>query len=135
MKVLNELSALNRLPEEGILFGVCAGLADYYGWRVRTLRFVMVLLAFLVSWPVILAYVIGIFLLPTADEREEKPRGRAHARSQASRRQPGPTPDKPEYSGALRQRYASIEGRMRRVEAYLHGHEYQLRSAFKDLEN
>lgn len=135
MNRLKELSEVRRLPDEGILFGVCAGLADYYGWRRRTVRFVVAVLALIVNWPVILAYVAAIFLLPTPEEVEEEVRHpKTGRRAPRASRGPDGQGSAPLYSGNLRDRYAKIEQRMRRVEAYLHGHEYQLRSAFRDLE-
>lgn len=128
MSVFKQLSEISRDPDHGVLFGVCAGLSNYYGWNVRKTRLVAFLLLLFVNWPIFIAYVAAIFLLPTVDEQVE-----AQARQQ---RQSAQTVGKarPKYSGPLRERYAAIEKRMRRVEAYLHGQEYQLRSAFRDLE-
>ncbi len=129
MKRLRHLSELYRLPDDGIICGVCAGLAAYYGWRVRTVRFLVFLMALLVTWPVVLGYLAACFLLPSLDEEQKAPTA---PRARAAQPEAGTT--KPPYSGPLRERYEKIESRMRRVEAYLHGHEYQLRTAFRDLE-
>ncbi len=129
MSIFKELSEIRRDPDNGILFGVCAGLADYYGWRRRTTRLVVALLALFVNWPIILAYAIAVFVFPTVDEKRPTPKRKA-----AQSAQPGGEPPRPRYSGPLRERYARIERRMRRVEAYLHGNEHQLRAAFRDLE-
>lgn len=131
MNVFKQLSEITRDPDRGMLFGVCAGIADYYRWRVRTVRFAAVVLAFLLTWPVVLAYIIAIFVFPTVDERAEQgviPPSERRQQTDARR-----TPV--QYHGALRDRYARIETRMQRVEAYLHGNEYQLRTAFRDLES
>ncbi len=130
MKRLRTLSKLYRLPDDGIVCGVCAGLAAYYGWRVRTVRFLVCAMALLVTWPVVLGYVAACFLLPSPDESEQEPAPRDTRRSAPESSEGG----RPQYSGPLRERYEAIETRMRRVEAYLHGHEYQLRTAFRDLE-
>lgn len=129
MNLFKSLSELTRDTDRGLLFGVCAGLARYYGWRVRTVRFAVVLLAFLLNWPVILAYVIAVFVIPSDEEREEEG---VVPPSQRSRTQSAS--DQPLYQGELRDRYARIDTRMQRIEAYLHGSEYQLRTAFRDLE-
>ena len=129
MNLFKSLSELTRDTDRGLLFGVCAGLARYYGWRVRNVRFAVVLLAFLLNWPVILAYVIAVFVIPSDEEREETgvvpPSQRAQAQA---------APERPLYQGDLKDRFARIDTRMQRVEAYLHGSEYQLRTAFRDLE-
>ena len=126
MSVFKQLSEISRDPDHGVLFGVCAGLSNYYGWSVRKTRFVAFLLLLVVNWPIVFAYIAAIFLLPTVEETVQ-----AQAKVQASEPRKN---ERPKYSGPLRERYAAIEKRMRRVEAYLHGQEYQLRSAFRDLE-
>ncbi len=122
---------LVRYPDKGLAFGVCAGLAQYYGWRTRNLRFAVVALALLLSWPVLLAYLIAVFVLPNADDIGASAAGGQDGGTPGR----GPQSVRPDYVGPLKERYARIEARMRQVEAYLHGHEYQLRTAFKDLEN
>lgn len=124
------LSELKRVPARGWLFGVCAGLAAFYGWRVRTVRWVIAISAILVTWPVVLAYVVAVFVLPSAedDAAELGPSGTQSAEVAT------PGREAPVFTGPLRERYGLIEARMRRVEAYLHGHEYQLRNDFRDLE-
>lgn len=143
MNRLKELSDIRRLPDEGLLFGVCAGLAEFYGWRVRTVRFVVAVLALILNWPIIIAYVIAVFLLPTPEEQEDLEHRQRHAKRQSRGRRARRRSARPDdaaakgplYTGNLRDRYATIEKRMRRVEAYLHGSEYELRSAFRDLEH
>lgn len=129
MSIFKELSEIRRDPDNGLLFGVCAGLADYYGWRRRTTRLVVFLLAFFINWPIILAYAIAVFAFPTVDEKLPTPK-----RGQKAMHADQGEPARPRYNGPLRERYARIERRMRRVEAYLHGNEHQLRAAFRDLE-
>lgn len=124
MTILKEMSEITRDPDRGVLFGVCAGLSNYYGWSVRKTRLVAFVLLLIFNGPIVLAYLAAVILVPTVDQREEKPSGKAYPEAQG----------KPQYRGPLKQRYAQIEKRMRRVEAYLHGQEYQLRSAFRDLE-
>lgn len=67
-----------RDPANGMIAGVCAGLADQFGFRLVALRIVMVIAAVLFTVPVILAYVAAGLLLPgkpltyygDGDERE-----------------------------------------------------------------
>ncbi|MGJ8671018.1 MAG: PspC domain-containing protein [Oceanococcus sp.] len=128
MSVFKQLSEISRDPDHGVLFGVCAGLSNYYGWGVRKTRIVAFLLLLVVNWPIIFAYVAAIFLLPTvAEQAEAQAKVKANPANQRGK-------ERPKYSGPLRERYAAIEKRMRKVEAHLHGQEYQLRSAFRDLE-
>ena len=127
MTLFKQLSEISRDPDNGLLFGVCSGMAQYYGWRVRTTRIVVFLLGLFVNWPIFLAYAVAVFVFPTVDEVAAT-QAKADATNNVRK------PARNRYTGPLRERYALIEKRMRRVEAYLHGNEHQLRAAFKDLE-
>jgi phage shock protein C len=56
---------LYRSPKDGIVFGICAGLADYLQVDPVFVRLAAVVLAFFGNiWPFVLAYVVGAFLVP-----------------------------------------------------------------------
>jgi phage shock protein C len=58
------VNRLYRLPAQGKVFGVCAGLADYFGFDVTVTR-VLVAMGAIFSAPlVIVAYIVLGFLLP-----------------------------------------------------------------------
>ena len=64
------MAKLYRNSRRGMVFGVCAGVADYFGFDVTVTRVLFVIAAFF-SFPLILvAYVLMGFLLPRkpADE-------------------------------------------------------------------
>ncbi|MBI4559244.1 MAG: PspC domain-containing protein [Candidatus Hydrogenedentes bacterium] len=48
----------------GIVFGVCKGVADYFGFRVFWLR-IIVLVAMLITgfWPVLAAYLLAALIM------------------------------------------------------------------------
>lgn len=53
-------------PRDGrVLGGVCAGLADRYGWKRSTVR-ILAVLSVILPGPQVLAYVIAWVLLPDA---------------------------------------------------------------------
>ena len=57
----------NRLKRSNdqVIAGVCAGLAEYYGWEKSKVRLIYTLLTFLsVGFPGILIYVILWFVMP-----------------------------------------------------------------------
>jgi len=59
------VNRLYRIPSSGKIFGVCAGLADYFGFDVTVTR-VLVALGAVFSAPiVIVAYVVLGFLSPS----------------------------------------------------------------------
>ncbi len=58
---------LSRSSDRHVLFGVCGGLADYFGWSANLLRAAFALFAvFGVGMPV-LGYAILALLMPSED--------------------------------------------------------------------
>lgn len=53
-----------RDPANGMIMGVCAGLADQFGFRLAALRLVMALSLLLFTMPTLLVYVVAGLLLP-----------------------------------------------------------------------
>lgn len=65
---------LSRIPREGKIFGVCAGLASYLNVDVVLVRVIFILLAFISGGTAIVVYVVLAMLLPekkhfTVDDR------------------------------------------------------------------
>lgn len=56
------LRGLYRDKENGWLFGVCAGLAEYFNFRTGTLRLIAFISLLIFFWPTVLIY-LGITLL------------------------------------------------------------------------
>lgn len=53
-----------RSADKALLGGVCAGIADYFGFNLRVLRF-MAIVAFVVAMPMaVIAYLAAVFLIP-----------------------------------------------------------------------
>lgn len=81
-----------RSTENALLGGVCAGIADYFGFNLRALRF-MAIIAFIVAMPMtVIVYLAAVFLIParsaTGDERVRRRRAeRASKGSKCSRRE------------------------------------------------
>lgn len=61
-----------RIPEDGMLAGVCAGIAEVYDVTPLMARGLTVTGALFMPNIVIIAYIIMIFSLPTRDKLEEK---------------------------------------------------------------
>jgi len=59
---------LYRLPGEGKIAGVAAGLADYLAVDVTLMRLIFVALAFFSGGAIIFVYIILAIVLPTLDE-------------------------------------------------------------------
>jgi phage shock protein PspC (stress-responsive transcriptional regulator) len=63
---------LRRATRDRWIWGVCGGIARYYGWNSTVVRIVVVLLAIFIPGvsviPAVLIYVLLGFLLPEAEE-------------------------------------------------------------------
>ena len=58
---------LYRLPKQGKIAGVCAGLADYFDFDVTLMRVIFVVGAFITGGAAILLYIILAIVLPVSD--------------------------------------------------------------------
>ena len=57
------LRGLYRDRENGWLFGVCAGIADFLNFRVAAVRLAAVVLLLVFFWPAVIAYIALTFLV------------------------------------------------------------------------
>lgn len=63
------LSEMRRYPGEGWISGVCAGIADYFDWKLKLVRLVVVLLAiFTAFWAVFVIYAVLWYLMDDGDQ-------------------------------------------------------------------
>lgn len=62
---------LYRLPEQGKILGVCAGLAEYFDMDVALIRIVFVILALATGGSAILLYIILAIVMPTRDVNQD----------------------------------------------------------------
>ena len=120
---------LYRNPSGGVIFGVCAGVANYYGWRdANALRVAWALLAiFMFPLPVI-AYFVAAFLMkrapgaPAYQSAEEERFWRTFS-----------TRPKATFS-ELKHRFRALDARLASLERAVTSDEYGLKKAFRDLE-
>ena len=116
-------SSRNRLyrdRDNGMIFGVCAGLADYFGFDVKVTR-ICVAVGGLFFFPtVIVIYVIlGLLLDPTP----ELSRDRAGEDSELRRR----VRSEPHTTlRSVRYRFRELDRRLQRLEKYVTSRKYKL---------
>ncbi|CAM3553763.1 envelope stress response membrane protein PspC [Rouxiella silvae] len=110
---------LYRVPEEGVLKGVCAGLAHYFGVPVKLLRLIVVLSLF---FGLFMFTVVGYFLLawllepvPAQSFNDENAVSAADLLAEADRE------------------LNASEQRLRQVERYVTSETFGVRSRFRDL--
>ncbi|MGC9602519.1 MAG: PspC domain-containing protein [Minisyncoccia bacterium] len=63
---------LYRLKQNGVLFGVCAGLAAYFGVDVALVRFIFIILTFITGGGFAIVYVLAVIFIPEAHTSAEQ---------------------------------------------------------------
>lgn len=126
---MNELQGnrLYRNSNKGMLFGVCAGLADYFGFDVTIVRVLVVLGTLFFPGPLVpVGYVILALLLPK-DPRSRPDNDELSDFQRKVRAEPHAT-----LSG-IRHRYRELESRLQRLEKYVTSERYNLDREFERL--
>lgn len=115
-----------RDPQNGIIRGVCAGIADYFGISVVPVRIAAVIGLFFFSFAVIIAYFVLGFVMPV------KPAGlyRDSEEEQFWRRT---RVDPKRTVSEIQQKFREIERRIRAAEAHVTSSEFKLNREFKEL--
>ncbi|GAE31580.1 PspC domain-containing protein [Halalkalibacter hemicellulosilyticus] len=63
------MKRLYRSQYDRKLAGICGGLADYFKIDATIIRIVMVVLFFIsIGFPVLVAYIIGAFIIPNEED-------------------------------------------------------------------
>ena len=122
-------SGLYRDPANGMVMGVCAGVADYLGIRRGPTRVLTVLaMLFTGVWPILIGYFIMGFVLEERpedlyeDEQEEEFWREVRVR--------------PDYTMVdLKRRFRDIEKRTQDMEAYVTSKRFRLERELRDLES
>ena len=117
---------LYREPEHGIVAGVCAGIADYFGLPRNLLR-LGVLVALVLFFPFTLLSYLGLALVlrPRPPGLYRTPEDEAFWRGVAT------APDR--TLGGLRAKFRELEERLRGLEDAVTDRDFELRRQFRDL--
>ena len=114
-----------RNADKAMLGGVCAGLADYFGFNLRVTR-VLAFIAFLMAMPFsVFVYLAAVVLVPARSAGPE--RAVDPAFRQAMRASPG------KAAGDVRRRFHALDRRLARLEKYVTSSRYQLDREFERL--
>ena len=121
------MSKLYRNPNRGMLFGVCAGIADYFGFDVTVTR-VLVIIGALFSFPLLfVAYLLLALLLP------RKPFSGGDDRVDPVQRQVRSDPH--DTLGSVRHRFRDLDSRIQRLEKYVTSNRFKLDREFRQLKD
>lgn len=109
-----------RIPQKGMVKGVCAGIADYLDVPVKLVRLMVVLsLFFGLFFFVLVIYIILAFMLDPAPDNYQNPATNL--------------PDSRILLAQVEQTLAESEQRLREMERYVTSDTFTLRSRFRQL--
>jgi len=115
-----------RRADNAMLGGVCAGLANYFGFNLRVTR-ILAVIAFFVAMPMaVIVYLAVVFLVPArAIGQEERGRSKKWRARRASTEQ---------MASEVRSRTQSLDRRLARLEKYITSRRYELDEEFRNLQ-
>jgi len=126
-----------RNADRAVLGGVCAGIADYFGFNLRVTR-LLAIIAFCVAMPVTtLVYIAVVLLVPAESTRssykvEREVRRKWRRMSRRERREAAEV-GRREAADALSERARLLDERLARVEKYVTSSRYDLDREFRNL--
>lgn len=115
-----------RRADKAVIAGVCAGMADYFGFNLKATR-VLAVIALCMAMPVtLLIYFGAVFLIPSvsADERH---RDYDPDFREALRSAPAQT------MSDVRRKFQRLDGRLARLERYVTSSRFSLDQEFRKL--
>ena len=115
-----------RNSRRGMLGGVCAGIADYFGFNLCATRF-LTLLLFLMFTPVALLAYIGCVLLVPSDRHIRRAEPADPEFRQAMRSNPTGT------LADVKRRFQKLDTRLARLERYVTSSRFNLDQEFRKL--
>jgi phage shock protein C len=127
----------SRDADRAVLGGVCAGIADYFGFNLRATR-VIFIIAFIVATPfAAVAYIAIVLLVPAESGRyeyvvERKVRKRRRRLTRKERIQVEDE-ERAQAAEAVKQRYQALDERLARIEKYVTSSRYNLDREFRNL--
>jgi phage shock protein C len=117
-----------RDPQHGKLMGVCAGMADSFGWNVSLIRVLMIMALLGFHALALIAYVVLGFVLPTKpDIRYDGYTHESYRRN--TRHSAGDTLHEPH------DRFHELDVKLQHMEGYVTSSRYDLDRQFRDLEH
>ena len=115
-----------RSADRAVLGGVCAGLADYFGFNLRVTR-VLAIIGLCMAFPItVIAYFGAVFLTPSQHDPERQP-DHDPAFEKALRSSPKQT------LGDVRRKFQALDRRLARLERYVTSPRFALDQEFKKL--
>ena len=116
-----------RNRDRAVIGGVCAGLADYFGFNLKVTRLLAIIAFFMATPAAIIAYLAVVVLVPSAPAPEVVEPRVDPAIRKAVRSSPTQT------MSDVRGRFKALDRRLARLEKYVTSSRYQLDREFERL--
>jgi phage shock protein C len=121
------INRLYRNPRRGRLFGVCAGVSEYFGFDLTATR-VLVVIGALFSFPLVcIIYVVLGFLLPRKPD-DGSTEGYDPVQSKVRS-------DPHDILSDVRYRFRDLDSRLQRLEKYVTSNRFSLDREFRHLKD
>lgn len=121
-------AGLRRIPERGVVAGVCAGIAEYFGWNVKLLRVALVVSVLLGAGAMIVVYLILWYVMDPVEPNAAPASGFDGGGSGPSAGGRRPT------MAEVQMRFERLDARLRGIEECVTDKEFELRRELKKLE-
>lgn len=118
-------SKLYRNKTDGMICGVCAGFADYFGFDLTMTRVVVAIGAFIFPSLILIYFVLALVLKPSgrpAGESEDVLGRRVRAEPHST-------------LNSVRHRFRDLDGRLQRLEKYVTSERFRLDREFAGLKD
>jgi phage shock protein C len=120
---------LRRNPRKGMLFGVCAGIADYFGFDLTITRVLMVVAALFNPPMMVIAYLVLALLMPRLGGEKDSHDGLDDPVRHRVRAQPHET------LAGVRYRFRDLDLRLQKIEKYVTSDRFRLDREFAKLKD
>jgi len=121
---------LYKDPRNKLVAGVCAGIADYFGFDVTVTRLVVLAGVVFFLPPTLIAYLLLAFLLPVKQET-----ARAYGDERAERLQRSVRASPHATLDSIRHRFRELDSRLQRLEKYVTSKRFKLDREFEALKD
>ncbi len=133
----------SRDADRGMVAGVCAGIADYFGFRPCAVRLIFIIALFVAFPFAVLTYIAMVLLVPSESSRYEyvverevihRRRRRRMSRRERRRAEAGAEEEERVHRAEqVRERYRTLDERLARIEKYVTSSRYDLDREFRNL--
>ena len=116
-----------RSRDRAVIAGVCAGLAEYFGFNLKMTRILAVIAVFMAMPVTLVVYFGTVLLIPAAPRDDSRDQTYDPEFRRAVRAAPSQT------LGDVKRRFQSLDNRLARLERYVTSSRFNLDQEFRKL--